>query len=428
MAVGMGLKDLDIYGDSELVINQLTDEYKVKKENLIPLHNLARLLLERLDSIILEHVPRSDNKMADALANLAATLALEANIPSPVPICEWVVSLKDHKSMEEFNAIFVHEIDKEDWRQPIIERSFNELWPRCLDEEKGLQAMEEAHAGVCGAHQSGPKLCDRIKRMGYYWPTMVNDYMKYARRCDACQFHGTFIHSPPEPLHLTVTSWPFEAWSLDVVGPIIPKSSAGHAYILAGTDYFSKWAEVVVLKEVKKENVADFIRNYIIYCYGIPKFITTDNANGLAEAFNKTLSNLLKKVVSKNKLDWHERLGEAMWAYRTTCRTATQATPYALVYGVEVVLPLELEIPSLHIAMQMELTEEENDKLRLAELETLDEKRLDAQQKLECYHARMSRAFNKKVRPRAFQVGDLVLAVRRPIITTHKTGNKFTSK
>ncbi|XP_074301284.1 uncharacterized protein LOC141632658 [Silene latifolia] len=151
-------------------------------------------------------------------------------------------------------------------------------------------------------------------------------------------------------------------------------------------------------------------------------------ANGLAEGFNKTLCNLLRKVVAKSKRDWHERIGEALWAYRTTYKTPTQATPYALVYGVEAVLSLEIQIPSLRIAIQEELTEDENDKLRLAELEALDEKRLEAQQKLQCYQARMSRAFNKKVRPRSFQVGDLVLAIRRPIITSHKPVGIFTSK
>ncbi|KAK2996611.1 hypothetical protein RJ639_025390, partial [Escallonia herrerae] len=74
------------------------------------------------------------------------------------------------------------------------------------------------------------------------------------------------------------------------------------------------------------------------------------------------------------------------------------------------------------------LTSEDNARLCLEELEALDEKRLEAQQRLECYQARLSRAFNKRVRPRSFTVGDLVLAVRRPIITTHRTGNKFTSK
>ncbi|KAL0451579.1 UNVERIFIED_CONTAM: hypothetical protein Slati_1136000 [Sesamum latifolium] len=81
------------------------------------------------------------------------------------------------------------------------------------------------------------------------------------------------------------------------------------------------------------------------------------------EAFNKTLCSLLKKVVAKSKRDWHGRIGEALWAYRTTVRTPTQSTPYALVYGVEAVLPLEQQIPSLRIAIQEGLTEEKNARL-----------------------------------------------------------------
>ena len=100
--------------------------------------------------------------------------------------------------------------------------------------------------------------------------------------------------------------------------------------------------------------------------------------NGLVEGFNKTLGSLLKKVVSKTKRDWHERIGGALWAYRTTFRTPTLATPYSLVYGVEAVLPLERQIPSLRIAIQKGLIGEENGKLRLQELEALDEKRLEA--------------------------------------------------
>ena len=151
-------------------------------------------------------------------------------------------------------------------------------------------------------------------------------------------------------------------------------------------------------------------------------------ANGLAEAFNITLGNLLKKVVSKTKRDWHERIGETLWAYRTTFRMPTQATPYFLVYKVEAVITLERQIPSLRIAIQEGLTGEGNAKLKLQELEALDEKRLEAQQHLECYQAHLSSAFNKRVKPQSFQVGDLVLAIRRPIIITHCIGNKFTSK
>ena len=83
-------------------------------------------------------------------------------------------------------------------------------------------------------------------------------------------------------------------------------------------------------------------------------------ANGLPEAFNKTLCNLLKKVVSKTKRDQQEKIGEALWTYRTTHRTPTGATPYSLVYGVEAVLPLEREITSLRMTIQEGLTTEDN--------------------------------------------------------------------
>ena len=73
-------------------------------------------------------------------------------------------------------------------------------------------------------------------------------------------------------------------------------------------------------------------------------------------------------------------------------------------------------------------TTEDNVKLHLQELEALDEKRLEAQQALECYQVIMSKAFDKHVKPRSFQVCYLVLVVRRPIITTRHTRNKFIPK
>ncbi|XP_019190497.1 PREDICTED: uncharacterized protein LOC109184956 [Ipomoea nil] len=476
IAADMKQLRINIYGDSKLIINQVLGLYEVKKAELVPYNNYAKILMQWLGDVTIEHVPRKENKQADALAALASTITHPA---ARIQVCQrWVVPpiFNEDGSVDEtveLPTASVYDIGKDDWRQPLIDyltdgklpedprkrvdikrrtprfiyyketlyrRSFDGIFLRCLGEEEALQAMQEVHSGVCGAHQSGPKLHFHIKRMGYYWPTMVKDCIDYARRCQACQYHANFIHQPPEPLHPTVASWPFDAWGLDVVGPITPKSSAGHAYILAATDYFSKWAEAVALKEVKKENVADFLRVHIVYRFGIPRYILTDNgkpfdnklmdkicklfdfkqrnssayyaaANGLAEAFNKTLCNLLKKVVSKSKRDWHDRMEEALWAYRTTYRTPTQSTPYSLVYGVEAVLPLERQIPSLRLAIQEGLTDEENAKLRLAELEVLDEKRLQAQQSLECYQARMSRAFNKRVRTRSFQIGDKVLAV-----------------
>ena len=80
------------------------------------------------------------------------------------------------------------------------------------------------------------------------------------------------------------------------------------------------------------------------------------------------------------------------------------------------------------LAIQEGLSGEDNARLRLEELESLDEKRLEDQQSLECYQARLSRAFNTKVRLRSFQVGDQVFEVRRHIIISHKLKSNFTSK
>jgi transposase InsO family protein len=72
-------------------------------------------------------------------------------------------------------------------------------------------------------------------------------------------------------------------------------------------------------------------------------------ANGLTKAFNKTLGKIRKKMVTKNRRDWHDRLFEALWAYRVTVRTLTEATTYSLIYGCEAVFPLEVELLSLWV-------------------------------------------------------------------------------
>nr|DAD23740.1 TPA_asm: hypothetical protein HUJ06_025203 [Nelumbo nucifera] len=101
---------------------------------------------------------------------------------------------------------------------------------------------------------------------------------------------------------------------------------------------------------------------------------------GLAKAFSKALCKLLEKIMSKSKRNCHECLDEALRAYWTSYRTVTNATPFALVYGVEAILPLQRQMNSLRMAIQKGIIEYENAKLRLAELEVLDKNRLEAQQ------------------------------------------------
>jgi len=74
------------------------------------------------------------------------------------------------------------------------------------------------------------------------------------------------------------------------------------------------------------------------------------------------------------------------------------------------------------------MTKKDNNRLRLQELEALDEKRLQVQQRIDFYQARISKAFNKKIKERVFQKEDLLLAIRRPMVMSHKNKGKFQSK
>ena len=70
--------------------------------------------------------------------------------------------------------------------------------------------------------------------------------------------------------------------------------------------------------------------------------------NGAVEAANKNIKRILRKMVETSR-DWSEKLPFALWAYRTSFRTSTGATPYSLVYGMEGVLPVEIEMGSLRV-------------------------------------------------------------------------------
>jgi len=63
---------------------------------------------------------------------------------------------------------------------------------------------------------------------------------------------------------------------------------------------------------------------------------------------------------------------------RTTMRTLTKAMLFFLVYGCEAVLPLEIHILSLRVALTTRMADEEKYRLRLQELEALDDKHLQA--------------------------------------------------
>ncbi len=68
-ALARGVDDLTVRLDSELVVKQLSGAYRVKHPGLIPLHAEAKALLRKFGRVDVRHVPRKENKAADAVVN-----------------------------------------------------------------------------------------------------------------------------------------------------------------------------------------------------------------------------------------------------------------------------------------------------------------------------------------------------------------------
>ncbi|XP_074277906.1 uncharacterized protein LOC141601516 [Silene latifolia] len=79
---------------------------------------------------------------------------------------------------------------------------------------------------------------------------MKADSAEYTRKCDACQRSAPIIHQPAEPLHPIIFLWLFMTWGMDIIGPL-PRAPGNRLWMLAMTDYFSKWIEAEAFTEVK---------------------------------------------------------------------------------------------------------------------------------------------------------------------------------
>ena len=141
----------------------------------------------------------------------------------------------------------------------------------------------------------------------------------------------------------------------------------------------TKWAEALAIKIDDVKIVAKFIYENIIICFGCPKELVSDRGthfinstikyltnkylikhcksslyhprtNGLIEKTNG-LCKIITKTIQGSNNDWNERLSKALWTNCTAYKVTIKHTPFQLVYGQEAILPIELEVSSLQIAI-----------------------------------------------------------------------------
>ena len=205
-------------------------------------------------------------------------------------------------------------------------------------------------------------------------------------------------------------------------------------------DYFTKWAEAEPLATITEQKVHNFVWRSIICRFGIPRALVSDNgkqfdnpkfrdfcaelgiknyysspahpqSNGQAEVTIRTLKEALKTKLENLKGKWVEYLLEVLWAYRTTHKSSSQETSFALAFSAEAVAPIEVGLKSPIVEFS---SAEHNEEVFHLNLDLLEEKREQDLRCAEDYRRKITRYYDRRVRPRSFEPGDLVLKKLMP--------------
>jgi len=356
---------------------------------------IVKELIRRFENIAFEQVPREQNAQADALAGLGSSF--KPTFLKRVPIVH--VHTPAIQKIE-ISILHIHNPEPNSWTTPYYEwfrdsklpsdkitakafsmkasrfvlinnflfkKSLAGPYLRCLEPAQAAIALGELHQGECGNHAGGRSLASKALRTGYYWPTMRKDAIQFSKKCDSCQKHAHMILQPAELLHTISAPWPFMKWGMDIVGKL-PEAPGQKVFMLAMTDYFSKWIEAEAYRSVTEKEVISFIKRNIISRYGVPSVIRCDNgtqfishktiifcakwnielihstpynlkSNDQAESSNKIVINIHKCKLMTKRGRWAEELPLVLLADRTTPKTSTGRTPFSLVYGCEAVIP-----------------------------------------------------------------------------------------
>ena len=115
---------------------------------------------------------------------------------------------------------------------------------------------------------------------------------------------------------------------------------------------------------------------------------------------------IIKTPLEGAKGVWLDELPGVLWAYRTTVRTPTGETPFKLAYGSEAVIPAKVHMANHRV---MKYQDKDNKEQLCLNLDLIDKVRIDAEQRIARYKNLMAWQYDAMVKPRRFNIGDLVL-------------------
>ncbi|RVW62616.1 hypothetical protein CK203_059538 [Vitis vinifera] len=289
-------------------------------------------------------------------------------------------------------------------KRTVMDRSFTGPYLRCLGHSEAQYVLAELHEGICGNHSGGRSLAHRAHSQGYYWPTMKKDAAAYVKRCDKCQRYAPIPHMPSATLKSVSGPWPFAVGH--GYSGTLPAAPAQKKFLLVATDYFSKWVEAEAYASIKDKDVTKFVWKNIVCRFGIPQTIIADNGPQFDSiAFRNFCSELnIRKFILHTAIS--SKSYPASYGLSNHTRTTNRKHSFRLAYGMDAVIPTEIGLPTI----QTDAAKQNDANTELERnLDWADEVRESAAIRMADYQQRASAHYNRKVKPRSFKNGTLVL-------------------
>ncbi|XP_075479325.1 uncharacterized protein LOC142520209 [Primulina tabacum] len=422
----VGASQVIIYSDSQLVAQQIKGAYGTKDEKMLKYLKLITARAATFTDWSIEQIPRKENGEADNLAKLATSISeistreimcftrlmLSVDEASPTQMNSWMTLLIEYIVQAKLPSDRAQalKIKKQAPRFTLLNnihyrRSYQGPLLKCVSESEVEYIIREIHEGCCGEHLGGMALSRKAILAGFWWPRMNQDTARLVQKCQGCQYHSNFHHRPAASMQPTSTSCPFDQWGLDIVGPF-PIARAQKKFLLVAVDYFSKWIEAEPLAKITEEEDVRFLWKNIVCRYGIPRKLISDNGRQFQGKKITSWCQEMKIIQSFTSVAYPQANGQT----EVNNRIIVQALK-ARLHGKEAVLPVEIGQSSTRI----ESYPNDNDQSRAVELDLVEERRDRAAIRMEAYRSRVMKSYNKHVRSRDFQVGDLVMKKVKPV-------------
>ncbi|KAL6423101.1 hypothetical protein ACFW04_010532 [Cataglyphis niger] len=158
----------------------------------------------------------------------------------------------------------------------------DEQWKLCIPRDRRGDILRQYHDAPTAGHGGVAKTITRIAER-FYWPGMFRDIARYVRQCPGCLAHKPIQQKPAGTLHATNVSRPWEHVTIDLVDPL-PRSRRSHTWLLVMQDRYSKWTELVPLRQASAKAVTNEITNRVILRHGRPDIVITDNGTQFKSA------------------------------------------------------------------------------------------------------------------------------------------------